>query len=122
MFHSSLALTLALAIFIWPHAVLGLSVHRSPRVGLQQPLISEPVPPPFNCDLPTAVDPAEDGFPAARDIFIGDAVMQKQVQRLSTLVKIPSVSSDSSGQPGRDPAWDVFYRMQDALASLYPTV
>ena len=76
----------------------------------------------FKCHISPALDPAADGLPAARDIFSGEETLIKQVERLGTLVKIPSISYDDSGEPGEDPRWDVFYQMHDALAALYPIV
>ncbi|KAK7911858.1 peptidase family M20/M25/M40 [Apiospora marii] len=76
----------------------------------------------FNCDLPPVLDPSADGLPAARDLFGDDEALLKQVERHSTLVKIPSVSYDDNGEPGKDPRWNVFYKLHAALAYLYPNV
>lgn len=76
----------------------------------------------FACDLPPVLDPSADGLPAARDLFGDDKALLKQVERHSTLVKIPSVSYDDNGEPGKDPRWNVFYKLHAALAYLYPNV
>ncbi|OTB02526.1 hypothetical protein M426DRAFT_322621 [Hypoxylon sp. CI-4A] len=76
----------------------------------------------FKCEIPAALDPSKDGLPAARDIFTDDAALQRQVKRHSTIVKIPSISYDDSGEPGEDPRWDVFYDLHKAFAALYPNL
>lgn len=76
----------------------------------------------FECDLPHALDPSADGLPPAEDIFASDDALIKQVERLGTLVKVPSVSYDDAGEPGEDARWEVFYQLHDALVELYPTV
>ncbi|KAI1855508.1 hypothetical protein JX266_000373 [Neoarthrinium moseri] len=76
----------------------------------------------FKCDLPPVLDPSADGLPSARDLFDNKKALSKQVERHSTIVKIPSVSYDDNGEPGDDPRWDVFYDLHGALAELYPSV
>lgn len=76
----------------------------------------------FKCDIPPALDPSKDGLPAARDLFSDDEALQLQVKRHSTIVKIPSISYDDSGEPGEDPRWNVFYDLHKAFAALYPNV
>lgn len=76
----------------------------------------------FTCDLPPVLDPSADGLPAARDLFGENEAFLKQVDRHSTLVKIPSVSYDDNGEPGKDPRWNVFYELHASLAYLYPNV
>ncbi|KAK7993674.1 hypothetical protein PG989_007055 [Apiospora arundinis] len=76
----------------------------------------------FTCDLPPVLDPSADGLPAARDLFGDGKALLKQVERHSQLVKIPSISYDDNGEPGKDPRWNVFYELHAALAYLYPNV
>ncbi|KAI1503150.1 peptidase family M20/M25/M40 [Biscogniauxia marginata] len=76
----------------------------------------------FKCDLPPALDPSSDGFPAASDIFSGEEALKLQVERHAAIVKIPTISYDDNGEPGEDPRWDVFYTLHKTLASLYPSV
>jgi len=76
----------------------------------------------FTCDLPPVLDPSADGLPAARDLFGDGKALLKQVERHSQLVKIPSISYDDNGEPGKDPRWNVFYELHAALAYLYPSV
>ncbi|KAI0387426.1 carboxypeptidase S [Hypomontagnella monticulosa] len=76
----------------------------------------------FNCDIPAALDPSKDGLPAARDIFSGDEALKLQVERHSTIVKIPSISYDDNGEPGEDPRWNIFYDLHKAFAALYPNL
>ncbi|KAI0125569.1 peptidase family M20/M25/M40 [Xylariales sp. AK1849] len=76
----------------------------------------------FECELPPVLDPSADGLPSANDLFSDRKALLKQVERHVTLVKIPSVSYDDSGEPGEDSRWDVFYELHATLASLYPFV
>ncbi|KAK8078857.1 Peptidase family M20/M25/M40 [Apiospora phragmitis] len=76
----------------------------------------------FTCDLPPVLDPSADGLPAARDLFGDGKALLKQVERHSYLVRIPSISYDDNGEPGKDPRWNVFYEVHAALAYLYPNV
>ncbi|KAL7628342.1 hypothetical protein AAE478_002544 [Parahypoxylon ruwenzoriense] len=76
----------------------------------------------FKCDIPPALDPSSDGLPAARDVFSGHEALLLQVERHSTIVKIPSISYDDNGEPGEDPRWEVFYQLHEAFAHLYPNV
>ncbi|KAI5862569.1 carboxypeptidase S [Durotheca rogersii] len=76
----------------------------------------------LKCDIPAVLDPSGDGLPAARDIFSSHEALLLQVERHSTIVKIPSISYDDNGEPGEDPRWDVFYHLHAAFAQLYPNV
>lgn len=76
----------------------------------------------FECNLPPALSPSSDGLPTAQEIFSGEDALLKQVERHSTIVKIPSISYDDNGEPGEDPRWDVFYELHKAFAYLYPHV
>ncbi|KAH8676161.1 hypothetical protein BX600DRAFT_454412 [Xylariales sp. PMI_506] len=76
----------------------------------------------IKCDLPPVLDPASDGLPSAKHFFSSREALLKQVERHGTLVKVPSVSYDDNGEPGEDPRWDIFYKLHDTLAELYPTV
>lgn len=76
----------------------------------------------FECDLPPALAPADDGLPSAQEILSGEDALLKQVERHSAIVQIPSISYDDNGDPGEDPRWNVFYELHRAFARLYPHV
>ncbi|KAI0171942.1 carboxypeptidase S [Hypoxylon sp. FL1284] len=76
----------------------------------------------FNCDIPPALDSPEDGLPAAEDVFSDHEALLLQVKRHSTIVKVPSISYDDSGEPDEDPRWNVFYELHKAFAALYPNL
>ncbi|KAI0159508.1 peptidase family M20/M25/M40 [Xylariaceae sp. FL1272] len=88
----------------------------------EQEVLASPDTSKFKCDLPTSLGPSKDGLPSARDIFSGEEALQLQVQRHSSIVKIPSISYDDNGEPLEDPRWNVFYTLHDEFVRLYPSV
>ncbi|KAI1172413.1 peptidase family M20/M25/M40 [Nemania sp. FL0916] len=111
-------LTLALAAGLWPSSTIALTrPHSAAQNDVREPETGR-----FKCELPASVDPSGDGLPAARDIFSGEAALNLQVKRHSTIVKVPSISYDDNGEPLEDPRWEVFYTLHDTLKSLYPNV
>lgn len=76
----------------------------------------------FKCDVPAALDPSEDGLPAAGDIFSDHEALLLQVKRHGTIVKVPSISFDDNGEPGEDSRWNIFYDLHRAFAALYPNL
>jgi Gly-Xaa carboxypeptidase len=53
-------------------------------------------------------------------LFADKASVDKQVNRLSAAVNIPTVSYDDSGDVGNDKRWQPFYRFHDVLEDLFP--
>ncbi|KAK1623651.1 peptidase family M20/M25/M40 [Colletotrichum phormii] len=73
----------------------------------------------FKCDLPPPVAPS-DGLPSARDLFTSKAAVQKQVERHTALVRVPSICYDDLGDFDKDERWNVFYELHDVLKKTYP--
>lgn len=76
----------------------------------------------FECDLPTAVDPSGDDLLSAHELFTSKAALQKQIERHSALVKVPSICYDDLGPFDTDPRWAPFHDFHDVLAQTFPLV
>lgn len=76
----------------------------------------------FECDLPSALDPSSDGLLSAKGLFTSSEALQKQIERHSALVKVPSICYDDLGPFDTDPRWAPFYEFHDVLAKTFPLV
>lgn len=76
----------------------------------------------FECDLPSALDPSSDGLLSAKGLFTSNEALQKQIERHSALVKVPSICYDDLGPFDTDPRWAPFYDFHDVLAQTFPLV
>ncbi|POS74662.1 peptidase family M20/M25/M40 [Diaporthe helianthi] len=76
----------------------------------------------FECDLPSPLDPSSDGLHSAEKLFGSKAALQKQVERHTALVKVPSICYDDLGPFDEDPRWKPFYEFHDVLAEVFPLV
>ncbi|CAK7243301.1 MAG: hypothetical protein STHCBS139747_004819 [Sporothrix thermara] len=77
----------------------------------------------FSCDLPPPVaPPADDGLPAAADVFGGPDALALQVHRLGEAVRVPSVSYDDMQDVDVDPRWAVFGELHRVFEELFPNV
>ncbi|KAG8170083.1 hypothetical protein KVR01_000828 [Diaporthe batatas] len=76
----------------------------------------------FECDLPSPLDPSSDGLHSAAKLFGSRAALEKQVERHSALVKVPSICYDDLGPFDQDPRWEPFYKFHDVLAEVFPLV
>lgn len=76
----------------------------------------------FQCDLPSAIDPAGDGLLSANELFTSKEALNKQVERHSALVKVPSICYDDLGPFDTDPRWAPFHQFHDVLAQTFPLV
>lgn len=54
--------------------------------------------------------------------FWSNATLEKQVERLSAVVEVPSVCYDDLGDVDEDPRWEVFGELHDVLRNLFPLV
>lgn len=76
----------------------------------------------FQCDLPSALDPSSDGLLSAKELFNSKEALEKQIERHSALVKVPSICYDDLGPFDTDPRWAPFYDFHDVLAQTFPLV
>ncbi|CAK7225402.1 hypothetical protein SBRCBS47491_005877 [Sporothrix bragantina] len=77
----------------------------------------------FACDLPPAVaPPKDDGLPSAKDLFSGPDALARQVHRLASAVRVPSVSYDDMKDVDEDPRWKVFGELHRVFEELFPNV
>jgi len=93
-----------------------------PQVGLDQHVIEAGIDAAFRCDLPRHVAPDSDGLPTAEDLFSGKTALGKQVERHSSIVRVPTISYDDGGDVYEDDRWLVFYELHRVLEALFPTV
>lgn len=80
------------------------------------------------CPLPPAVSPAKSigddevsSLPPSEDIS-GKAWIERQVERLSAAVNIPTESYDDNGDVEEDPRWRTFPEFHTVLKKLFPEV
>ncbi|KAJ4393546.1 hypothetical protein N0V93_002758 [Gnomoniopsis smithogilvyi] len=76
----------------------------------------------FECDLPSALDPSSDGLLSAKELFTSKEALEKQIERHSALVKVPSICYDDLGPFDSDPRWAPFYDFHDVLAQTFPLI
>jgi Gly-Xaa carboxypeptidase len=76
----------------------------------------------FQCDLPPVVSPNGDGLPSADELFSNKEAFDKQVDRHSAIVQVPTVSYDDNGDVYEDDRWLVFLLLHRVLKEQFPTV
>lgn len=76
----------------------------------------------FECNLPSPLDPSSDGLHSAGKLFGSKAALEKQVERHSALVKVPSICYDDLGPFDEDPRWAPFYEFHVVLSEVFPLV
>lgn len=54
--------------------------------------------------------------------FLTNSSIQKQVERLSAAVRVPTESWDDNGDVGVDPRWEIFGQFHLVLQKLFPLV
>ncbi|CAK4033148.1 vacuolar carboxypeptidase Cps1 [Lecanosticta acicola] len=74
------------------------------------------------CPLPAPLLPSNDGLQDSIGLFAGEKALQKQIERLSAAVNVPTVSYDDNGDVGEDPRWQVFGELHAVLEHLFPLV
>jgi Gly-Xaa carboxypeptidase len=78
------------------------------------------------CPLPQAVSPTKstetsERLPPSKDIS-GDVWINRQVERLSAAVNVPTESYDDNGNVEEDPRWRTFPEFHSVLQKLFPLV
>lgn len=80
------------------------------------------------CPLPLSVTPSGETrsesspfLPSSKE-FAGQAWIQKQVERLSAAVNVPTESYDDNGGVDNDPRWKPFDKFHDLLKELFPKI
>lgn len=76
----------------------------------------------FQCDLPSPLDPSSDGLASGQQLFTSKAALEKQIERHSALVKVPSICYDDLGPFDSDPRWKPFYDFHQVLADTFPLI
>ena len=76
----------------------------------------------YKCDLPIALDPAEDGLISAGELFSSEEALLTQVQRHQAIVQVPTICFDDLGRFDEDKRWEPFYQLHNVLAEQYPVV
>jgi Gly-Xaa carboxypeptidase len=71
------------------------------------------------CPLPEKPKYPNDGLKPSF-LFADKASVDKQVNRLSAAVNVPTVSYDDNGDVGEDKRWEPFYKFHDVLEDLFP--
>lgn len=77
---------------------------------------------PLKCPLPKPHEPSPSDGHRLSSEFWSDASLAKQVERLSAVVKVPSVCYDDLGDVDEDPRWVAFSDLHDVLRNLFPLV
>lgn len=73
------------------------------------------------CPLPEKPKYPNDGLKPSF-LFADKASVDRQVQRLSAAVNVPTVSYSDNGDVGKDERWQPFYRFHEVLEDLFPLV
>jgi Gly-Xaa carboxypeptidase len=73
------------------------------------------------CPLPELPPHIEDGLDQSSSFNDKDSVL-KQVERLSAVVNVSTVSYDDNGDVDEDPRWKAFGELHDVLLHLFPLV
>ncbi|KAF3761652.1 carboxypeptidase S [Cryphonectria parasitica EP155] len=76
----------------------------------------------FTCDLPSALDPSDDGLPSATSLFTSKEALARQIERHSALVRVPTICYDDLGPFDTDPRWAPYHEFHDVLAKTFPLV
>ena len=77
------------------------------------------------CPLPDPVSPSNhvDSIPLPQSSqFAGEEWIQKQVERLSAAINVPTESFDDNGDVDDDPRWKTFDKFHRVLQELFPNV
>lgn len=73
------------------------------------------------CPLPAKVPPPADGFHSSLEFVQSEAVRQRQVDRLSRAVQVPSTSTELEDDPWSD-YYAPFIELHEVLEDLFPLV
>lgn len=71
------------------------------------------------CPLPEKPKYPNDGLKPSF-LFADKASVDKQVNRLSAAIDVPTVHYDDNGDVGEDKRWQPFYKFHDVLEDLFP--
>lgn len=74
------------------------------------------------CSLPPHVKIPEDGMQNSSSLFQNDEALRLQVERLSALVSLPTISYDDNGEVHEDHRWKTFDSLHNRLVKLFPLV
>ncbi|KAK4498156.1 hypothetical protein PRZ48_010812 [Zasmidium cellare] len=74
------------------------------------------------CPLSPKSTPPEDGLEDSRVLFALDKVLGRQVERLSAVVNVSTISYDDNGPVGEDMRWETFGELHAVLEKLFPVI
>lgn len=74
----------------------------------------------LRCILPKPQAPSGEGGLHSSTDFWSKEIMNRQIHRLSAVVRVPTVSYDDMGDVHHDTRWDVFGELHEVLESLFP--
>ncbi|KAF2173821.1 hypothetical protein M409DRAFT_62069 [Zasmidium cellare ATCC 36951] len=74
------------------------------------------------CPLSPKLTPPDDGLEDSRILFAIDEVLHRQVERLSAVVNVSTISYDDNGQVGEDMRWETFGELHTVLKRLFPVI
>jgi Gly-Xaa carboxypeptidase len=74
------------------------------------------------CDLPRPVDPSGDGLACCYEVFSWDKSIDTMIDRLRSIVRLPTVCYDDMGGLDEDERWKPFSQVAGVLNSSYPNM
>lgn len=74
------------------------------------------------CALSSKLSPPDDGLEDSKLLFAIDEVLERQVERLSAVVNVSTISYDDNGPVGEDMRWETFGELHAVLKKLFPVM
>jgi hypothetical protein len=74
------------------------------------------------CPVPERFTSIQDGLINSTDFSTDKALLKQQVDRLSAVVNVPTISYDDNGDVDEDPRWHAFLNLHKVLKVHFPRV
>ncbi|CAF3566390.1 hypothetical protein FGSG_03967 [Fusarium graminearum PH-1] len=74
------------------------------------------------CDLSPPVDPSRDGLVASHQVFSWEKSIATMIDRLQSVVRLPTVCYNDMGDFDEDERWEPFIKFADVLNNSYPNI
>lgn len=74
------------------------------------------------CDLSPPVDPSRDGLVASHQVFSWEKSIATMIDRLQSVVRLPTVCYNDMGDFDEDERWEPFIKFADVLNNSYPNM
>lgn len=74
------------------------------------------------CAISPKLTPPDDGLEDSKVLFAIDKVLERQVERLSAVVNVSTISYDDNGPVGEDMRWETFGELHAVLKRLFPVM